>query len=70
MDLKLNEKTMWMAFGFAILAFLVITTPGWKEVLGFNFDIDLGKYAPVLIMLGFMGALVGFVLIGGGEKSE
>lgn len=59
-----------MAFGFGILTFLVITTPGWKEVLGFNFDISLGKYAPLLIILGFMGALVGFVLIGGGEKSE
>ena len=54
----------------AVLVFLVITTPGWKEVLGLNFEFSLGEYAPMLILLGFMAALVGFVLLGGGEKSE
>ena len=70
MGLELNEKTIWIGFGMAVLVFLVITTPGWKEVLGLNFEFSLGEYAPMLILLGFMAALVGFVLLGGGEKSE
>jgi len=56
--------------GLAILAFLVVTTPGWQEVLGFNFELNLGKYAPALILLGFMGALVAFVLVGGNQGGE
>jgi hypothetical protein len=65
-----------MGFGFIILIFLVVTTPGWQEVLGFNLDfseLGLGRYVPALILLGFMGGLVGFVLIGGdkgGGSSE
>jgi hypothetical protein len=56
--------------GLAILVFLVITTPGWREVLGFNLDFELGGIAPALILLGVMGALLAFVLIGGENKSS
>lgn len=64
-----NERQIWVGIGFAILVFLVVTTPGWQEVLGFNFELSLGKYAPALILLGFMGALIAFVLVGG-DKEE
>lgn len=58
-----------MGVGLAILVFLVVTTPGWQEVMGLNFDFDMGKYAPALILLGFMGALIAFVLVGGEKES-
>ena len=56
--------------GLAILVFLVVTTPGWKEVLGFDFGFDMGQYAPALILLGFMGALIAFVLVGGDKNGD
>lgn len=61
--MEVNEKAIWMGFATVILIFLVITTPGWKEVLGFNISLDFGEYLPALILLGFMGALVGFVIL-------
>ncbi|MBR9689499.1 MAG: hypothetical protein GOV01_01205 [Candidatus Altiarchaeota archaeon] len=67
--MAVNERQIWMGAGFVILIFLVITTPGWKEVLGVNLDLGfLGRYAPALILLGFMAALVGFVLVGGDNE--
>ena len=65
----MNEKKIWMAVGLIILLLLVVTTPGWQDVLGLNFEFDLGKYMPAILLLGFMAALIGFVLIGG-EKGE
>jgi hypothetical protein len=68
--LELNERHVWAGVGLVILVFLVVTTPGWKEVLGFNFSFDMGKYAPALILLGVMGALLGFVLMGGKQGDD
>jgi|GEM_PF-2951044 len=70
----MSEKHIWMGFGAIILIFLVVTTPGWQEVLGLNSDISsfgtLGEYMPAIILLGFMGALVAFVLIGGDKGGD
>lgn len=70
----ISERHVWMGFGAIILIFLVVTTPGWQEVLGFNFDLSafgaLGEYMPALILLGFMGGLVAFVLIGGDKGGD
>jgi hypothetical protein len=66
-----NERQVWVAGGLGLLVLLVVTTPGWQEVLGIGGELSLGQYAPALLLLGFMAALVGFVLIGGGgEKGE
>lgn len=65
-----SERQMWVGAGLGILALLVVTTPGWQEALGINATLELGGYMPALIMLGFMGALVAFVLIGGKSGGE
>ena len=65
-----NERHVWMGAGLGILGLLVITTPGWQEVLGLNLSLDLSGIAPGLIILGVMGALVAFVLLGGEKKGD
>ena len=64
----MEEKNIWIGAGLAMLAFLVVTTPGWKEVLGVG-STSFGKYVPALILLGFMAVLVAIVFMGeGGEE--
>ena len=58
-----------MGVGLVILVFLVVTTPGWQEVLGVNVGtLNTGRYMPALLLLGFMAALVAFVLLGKKES--
>lgn len=56
--------------GAALIIFLVVTTPGWRDVLGIQGSFSLGGYAPALILLLIMGGMVGFMLMGGGGGGE
>ena len=57
------EDKIWLGIGIAILLFLIVTTPGWKEVLGIN--IDLSGYLPALFLLLIMGGILAIVMFGG-----
>jgi hypothetical protein len=63
-----SEKKVWAGIGLALILFLIVTTPGWKDVLGIGTLPNFGALAPALLLLGFMGALLLFVLIGGKES--
>ncbi len=66
----INSKNIWMGVGLVILLVLVVTTPGWENVLGLNASFDMGKYAPALVLLGVLGGLVGFVVMGGDKENK
>ena len=70
--MELKSEHIWLGIGIGIVLFLVVTTPGWKEALGVNLNSNFGKYAPLLVLLGSMGGLLGVVLLGkeegGGES--
>jgi len=61
-----ENRNIWYLAGLALMLFLVVTTPGWKEVLGVN--IDFGKYGPAIVLLAIMGGLLAIVLGGEGGK--
>ena len=68
--MAVNNK-IWMGLGAALVIFLVVTTPGWQEVLGIQSTFSLGGYAPALILLLIMGGMIGFIMMGsGGEEGE
>ncbi len=64
-----NEKLIWIGLGIAIVLFLVVTTPGWKEVLGIG-NLNLGQYGPAFVILGIMGGLVAIAFMGGGSEED
>ena len=64
----MDEKKLWLGAGIGVVLLLVITTPGWEKVLGF--ELNIGGYMPAFILLGFMGALVLFAMGGGGGGGE
>ena len=70
--MEIQERHIWLVFGLGLLGFLVITTPGWQEVLGFDLGAigisGIEKYIPAAILLGFMGALVGFAILASGKE--
>ena len=59
-----------MALGAVLVIFLVVTTPGWKEVLGVSGEIGLGGFAPALILLLIMGGMLAFMMMGGSKDGE
>ncbi len=65
-----SSSKIWMGIGLALVLFLVVTTPGWKDVLGVKGSFSLGGYAPALILLLIMGGLLGFMLMGGSSGKE
>ncbi len=69
-ETKLN---FWALLGGALLLLLIVTTPGWKEVLGLsNLKLSIADKAGVLgalLLLAFLGALL-FFAIKSGEKSN
>lgn len=67
--MKLSDNKMWMGLGAGVVVFLVVTTPGWKEVLGMP-ELSLSGYAPALILLLAMGGLLGVMLMGGSDGGE
>ena len=62
----MTDNKLWMGLGAGVIIFLVITTPGWKEVLGMP-ELSLSGYAPALILLLVMGGLLGVMLMGGND---
>jgi len=65
-----SSKNIWMGAALGILLILIITTPGWENVLGFSADFNFGKYAPALVLLGVLGGLVGFVMFNGDKEEK
>ena len=69
--MNLDDNKMWMGLGAGVVIFLIITTPGWKEVLGMpEISLSLSGYAPALILLLAMGGLLGAMLMGGSGGDE
>lgn len=67
----MSDNKLWMGLGAGVVIFLVVTTPGWKEVLGMpEISLSLSGYAPALILLLVMGGLLGFMLMGGSGNEE
>ncbi|MBR9680116.1 MAG: hypothetical protein GOU99_03650 [Candidatus Altiarchaeota archaeon] len=64
----MDQKMMWTGAGIGVVLLLVITTPGWEKVMGF--ELNLGGYLPALILLGFMGAMIFWAVGGGGSKED
>ena len=67
--MNLADNKIWMGLGAGVVIFLVVTTPGWKEVLGMP-ELSLSGYAPALILLLAMGGLLGAMLMGGSDGGE
>ncbi len=57
---KVDEKKLWFYAALAVIIFLIVTTPGWQEVLGVN--IQVKEFLPVIILFTFMFALLFVVL--------
>ena len=66
----ISKNNIWMIVGVVILLVLVVTTPGWKTVLGLDVSFNSGKYLPALILLGALGGLVLFVTMGKDKEDE
>ncbi|HDR53662.1 MAG TPA: hypothetical protein ENN60_03270 [archaeon] len=65
-----NQSKIWIGIGAAVVLFLVVTTPGWKEILGISGEFSLGGYAPALLLLLMMAGLLAIVMMGGEKKPE
>lgn len=65
-----KKNSLWIAVGVLIVLFLLVTTPGWKEVLGISGSLSLGGYLPAILILVVMGGMMAFMLMGGEKKDD